>query len=391
MAVAVHQEVARADVRLRADVGRDRFLLLLAAAAAVFGLAACAGLRFGLLLLIGLGFGAALEGLRFGFAGPWRALIRTGDPRGLLAQLLAIGLTAAVALPLLSAHPGELMGAQGPIGTAMVLGAFVFGFSMQIVLGCGSGTLVNAGSGNAIGLLALPLFVAGSFLGTLHLAEWQALGSLRPLTLQGLMGPRTALVATLAGLALVGAVLAWRAPAGQKLPQGRLLLAALLVAGLALANLVVAGQPWGVVYGLGLWGAKVATALGADLAGNGYWGLAGNAERLQTSVLTDVTSLTDLGLIAGALVAARWRGPMAAQVAPLPLRAWLAAALAALAMGYASRLAYGCNVGAFFSGIATGSLHGWIWFAAAFLGSVLGVRARPALGFEQGRMPSWRG
>ena len=57
------------------------------------------------------------------------------------------------------------------------------------------------------------------------------------------------------------------------------------------------------------------------------------------------------------------------------------AAAAGLAMGYASRLAFGCNVGAYFSGIATGSLHGWAWFGAAFLGSVLGVRARPALGF----------
>jgi len=43
-------------------------------------------------------------------------------------------------------------------------------------------------------------------------------------------------------------------------------------------------------------------------------------------------------------------------------------------MGYASRLAFGCNVGAFFSGIATGSLHGWAWFVAAFAGALLGVR-----------------
>ena len=45
-------------------------------------------------------------------------------------------------------------------------------------------------------------------------------------------------------------------------------------------------------------------------------------------------------------------------------------------------LDFGCNVGAFFSGISTGSLHGWVWFAAAFAGSVLGVRLRSILGFE---------
>jgi uncharacterized protein len=382
MAVAVHQEVVRADVRLRPPgVGLHRLLLAIAAALAVFGLAALAGLRYGLLLAIGIGFGATLEGLRFGFAGPWRAVIRGGDARGLVAQLLAIGLTAAVAMPLLAAFPGELAGAHAPVGVAMVLGAFVFGFAMQVVLGCGSGTLVNAGSGNAVGLVALPLFVLGSFLGTLHLDAWTALGSLPAVTVQDVAGTSGGVLTTLAVLAAVGIVAARVAPGGQRWPQGRLVLAAVLLALLALANLVVAGQPWGVVYGLGLWGAKVAAGLGADLSGSEFWRAAGNAERLARSVLTDVTSLTNLGLIAGAFLAARWGGAMAPQVPPLPARAWLAAAAAGLAMGYASRLAFGCNVGAYFSGIATGSLHGWAWFGAAFLGSVLGVRARPALGF----------
>jgi len=35
-----------------------------------------------------------------------------------------------------------------------------------------------------------------------------------------------------------------------------------------------------------------------------------------------------------------------------------------------------CNIGAYFSGIASGSLHGWLWLVAAFAGSVLGTRLR---------------
>ena len=99
------------------------------------------------------------------------------------------------------------------------------------------------------------------------------------------------------------------------------------------------------------------------------------AERLTQSLMLDITSVTDLGLLLGAGIAARWKGPLAAQVS-LPTRLWIVGALAALLMGYASRLAYGCNVGAFFSGISTGSLHGWVWFIAAFAGSLLGVRLR---------------
>jgi uncharacterized protein len=51
-------------------------------------------------------------------------------------------------------------------------------------------------------------------------------------------------------------------------------------------------------------------------------------------------------------------------------------------LGYGARLAFGCNIGAFFSGIASGSLHGWVWLAAAFLGSMAGVRLRPFFGLK---------
>ncbi|MGY6633684.1 MAG: YeeE/YedE family protein [Alkalilacustris sp.] len=340
---------------------------------------AWAGPRAAFLVAIGLGFGLVLEGLRFGFAGPWRALDLDRDARGLIAQLLAIGATAAVALPLLAMAPDELSGAHAPVGIGMILGAFVFGMAMQIVLGCGSGTLVNAGSGNMIGLVALIAFIAGSFAGTLHLGFWTGLGSLPTMSLQGLAGPTGGLVLTAAGLAVVGTVAWRRAEAGKRLPPVRLWIAAGLIAVLAILNLMVAGQPWGIVYGLGLWGAKVAQAGGADLAATAFWAAPGNAERLGASVLTDVTSLTNIGLIFGAYLAMRWRPSPDAPPAMLTLPSWVAIAVAGLVLGYSARMAFGCNVGAFFSGISTGSLHGWVWFGAAFLGSMVGVRLRPWL------------
>lgn len=362
-----------------AGQGARRGLLILAAAAAILAVALLAGGRFGLLLAIGLGFGITLEGLRFGFAGPWRAMILRREPAGILAQLLAIALVSLVAFPLIAAHPGELGGAEAPIGWAMVGGAFVFGAAMQVILGCGSGTLVNAGSGNAVSLLALPFFCIGSFFGALHLLWWTDLGALPIVVLRGTDG----LLVTLGLLAAVAvAVLLLAAPGTRKIP-GRLIAAALLLAALALGNLVVSGQPWGVVYGLGLWAAKGAVAVGADLSGNGFWGAPGNAARLDASILTDVTSLTNIGIILGALLVACWRRNGLAQPLPkLPARAWVSAVVAGLVLGYSSRLAFGCNVGAFFSGISTGSLHGWAWFAAGFAGSCLGVRLRPMLGLE---------
>ena len=376
---------------LRADIdgaaglrpGRAQFarrgLLVLGALTLIVLVALFVGLRYGVLLAIGLGFGMTLEGLRFGFAGPWRAMILRREPAGILAQLLAIALVAVVAFPLLAAFPGEVFGAHAPVGWAMVGGAFVFGAAMQVVLGCGSGTLVNAGSGNPVGLLALPFFAIGSFAGAYHLIWWTGLGALPVVTLSGVSG----LVITLALLGGVAALLLiLAAPGSRKLPR-RYVLAAVLLAVLALGNLAIAGQPWGVVYGLGLWAAKGATALGADLSGSPFWSAPGSVTRIQGSLLSDYTSLTDIGIILGAFGIAAWRrGALDQPLVRLPLRAWMATIIAGLVLGYSSRLAFGCNVGAFFSGISTGSPHGWAWFIAAFCGSAIGVRLRPRLGLE---------
>jgi uncharacterized membrane protein YedE/YeeE len=353
-------------------------ILVLGTLVVAFAIAAATGARFGLLFLVGLGLGITLEALRFGFAGPWRAMIVNRDPAGVLAQLVAIALVAIVAIPLITANGAELIGAHAPVGFAMIGGAFVFGIAMQVVLGCGSGTLINAGSGNPVGVVALPFFAIGSFAGAWHLDWWTGLGTLPVVVFDGTGG----VAATLIGLGVVAAVLLYvAAPDRRRIPR-RLWIAAGLVALLALANLVVAGQPWGVVYGLGLWAAKGAGALGLDLSASAFWAAPGNAERLQETLLTDTTSLTNLGLIGGAFLVSIWRRGFAQPLPALPGRAWVAVVVAGLLLGYTSRLAFGCNVGAFFSGVSTGSLHGWVWFLCAFAGSWVGIRLRPALGLE---------
>lgn len=52
--------------------------------------------------------------------------------------------------------------------------------------------------------------------------------------------------------------------------------------------------------------------------------------------------------------------------------------------GYGARLAYGCNIGAYFSGTVSGSLHGWLrlWLVAAFAENVISTRLRPLFGLE---------
>ena len=61
-------------------------------------------------------------------------------------------------------------------------------------------------------------------------------------------------------------------------------------------------------------------------------------------------------------------------------RQLVAAALGGIMMGIGARLGFGCNIGAFLAGIASGSLHGWIWFVMAMGGSWVGIRLRPQFG-----------
>jgi len=44
-----------------------------------------------------------------------------------------------------------------------------------------------------------------------------------------------------------------------------------------------------------------------------------------------------------------------------------------------------CNIGAYLGGIASMSLHGWVWGIMALLGTWIGLRARPIFGLSRPR------
>ncbi|TVT56732.1 MAG: YeeE/YedE family protein [Azoarcus sp. PHD] len=381
-----------------------RFVLVLIGLSGVLAVTLATGIRQGLLTLLGIGFGAVLQGARFGFTTGWRDFIEHRNPQGLWAQMLLLVLAAALTLPLIAGSGGELVGAVAPLTISLVLGAFLFGAAMQLADGCGSGTLYKAGAGAPLSFAVLPTFAIGSFVGASHQPGWIELGGLPAIDLLQYGWP-TALAVTVIGCGMVAALagraarrpahgnpaaevqqlarsavasfVAAPAPSSANAVSGwarRWWIGAVLLAALYLIHMVVAGQPWGIVYGIGIWGAKLFSVFGWSPVGDPFWDVAPHAARLAEPVLADVTSVTNLGLIFGALAASRWNGPASFSM-PSGKRL-LAACVAGLVMGYSSRMAFGCNVGAYLGGIASASVHGWVWFALAFAGSVLGVRIR---------------
>ena len=341
--------------------------------------------RQAVLFLVGIGLGATLAAARFGFTTGWRQLVTERDPSGAAGQLLLLALAALLAMPLLGQFP-ELQAALGPPSISLIVGAFVFGIAMQVADGCGSGTLYKAGLGFPLNMGILPFFALGSFLGASHLQGWLSLGQIEPIGFVQSWGVPIALLVTGSLLFGLAALIRLWVGAGKTWFSKRWVWGAVFLATFATLNLVLAGQPWGVVYGFGLWAGKLVTAAGMfDTTSNAFWSQASNAKHLGESVLLDVTSITNIGILAGALWvsmkknAANAFSAASQQADKLTAKQWAVGLIAGLVMGYSSRLAFGCNVGAMLSGISTGSLHGWIWLPLAFAGTLIGLKIRHAV------------
>ena len=98
-------------------------------------------------------------------------------------------------------------------------------------------------------------------------------------------------------------------------------------------------------------------------------------------MLSDTSSLINIGMIIGAGLLASIIGMFSSAKWP-PKIELISAAIGGLLMGIGARLSFGCNIGAFLGGTASGSLHGWIWFAMAFVGTYFGIIYRDKVGFK---------
>jgi uncharacterized membrane protein YedE/YeeE len=382
----------------------DRGPALVAGGALLIGflvIAQLIDLRQAALFVVGGLLGVALYHGSFGFTGGWRRMVVERRGRGKRAHMLMIGVAALAMIPLISAGSlgGQpLVGALAPVGVSVLVGAAMFGLGMQLGGGCGSGTLFTVGGGSARMLVTLTFFIVGALIGSAHLPWWLTLPSFGTIDLGRQLGTGTAILATLAGLGLVAlatALIERRAhgnierepepsrPGWTWLLYGPwpLVGAGLLMALLNVATLLLAGHPWSVTFGFGLWGAKAAQAVGVPVATWEFWNWPGPQAALSASVLADVTSVMNFGIVLGAAAAASLAGKFAPK-AKIPLGSMLAAVVGGLLMGYGARLSFGCNIGALFSGIASGSLHGWLWFATAFVGSFVGIWMRPLFGLD---------
>ncbi|WP_090729298.1 YeeE/YedE family protein [Neptunomonas qingdaonensis] len=351
------------------------------------------------LLALGAALGLVLYHAAFGFTTAWRALIIDGRGKGLRAQMLMLAVAVCLFFPALAA--GDLFGNDvngfvRPLGWSIIIGAFVFGIGMQLGNGCASGNLYHAGGGQLRALPCIIGFTLGALWASKDYEWWTTLPQFAPYSFIEQFGVIQAIVINLA----VFAVIAWFTVVIEKRRHGSLEKDALhsslplyrqLISGpwpfiwgaiaLAILNfitLAMIGRPWAVAVAYPLWGAKVAAWLEVDLELDfwTYWMQPGRESALIEPLTTDAGTLMNVGIIIGALMAAALAGKLTIQWR-MPWQHWIAAIIGGLMLGYGATIAFGCNIGAYFGGIASGSLHGWLWLVAAFIGSIIGTWIRP--------------
>ena len=383
------------------DVRTTSIGLLGSAALALYAYQRYGAARAGLLGL-GLLLGVALFHARFGFVSAWRQLVAVGQGRGLQAHALMIGVASLLFAPILARGEGfggvATGGYVAPITLGLFVGAAMFGIGMQLGGACASGTLYATGSGHVPVFITLGGFIGGSVLGVATVQWWRPGGSLgvvlsEPVSFAarfGWAGGLAVNLTLLGAIALAAEAVRRRrqAPPIEPVPTAAgaarivrgswpLWVGALALASLNALVLLTSGRPWGVTGAFRLWGSKLVAATG--LADPASWPGWEGSSALEQSILLDNTSVTNLGIVLGALIAAGLAGSFQLHRST-PRNVVAAHSIGGVLMGYGAAIAFGCNIGAYFSGIASFSLHGWLWGLAALGGTWIGLRLRPLFG-----------
>ncbi|TYR74250.1 YeeE/YedE family protein [Rossellomorea vietnamensis] len=355
-----------------------------------------------LLLIIGLLLGYTLFHARFGFTSAFRRFMSVGNGEALRSHMLMLAVAVTLFAPILafglSFFGGPVNGYVSPVGISLVVGAFMFGIGMQLGGGCASGTLYAVGGGRSVMFITLLFFIIGATVGAAHLPFWtEELPTFEPISLATStgLGYGGAWVLSLALFALI----AWisivverkkKSPKMAPVPSASgwkrilrgswpLFAAAIALAVLNALTLMTRGAPWGITSAFALWGSKAAVFFGIDAASWGYW-QGTNADVLQSSIFADSTTVLNLGVILGAFIASAAGGLF--KVSKITGKNAAASVIGGLLMGYGARLAFGCNIGAYFGGIASFSLHGYVWGILALAGTFIALYLRPLFGLS---------
>jgi len=344
-----------------------------------------------ILLFIGGLFGATLNYFQYGFSSSFRSLFIGKRTIGMRAIIWLLAIAIILFAPLLAMQNWQDQSFTGfirPLSLSIPIGAFIFGIGMQIGCGCTSGTLNRVGQLQALSISTLLFMVIGGTVAALSFEHWRHLPALEPFAFQHEFGFLPGLVIQLLILFTLYRVLEKienRHHSDYQVMIKRqsvgfyshpYFMAAISLAFLNASLLLISGSPWSISSIFPYWGSQLIDLLSLPLDWQFWDYTMENTTRMHQGLFENSVSLTTMGVILGAFLVSLFRPR---SKVPISIKGISGSVIGGLIMGFGAVLASGCNIGAFFSGIASGSFHGWVWFIFALLGNMVGVVIRKRL------------
>lgn len=131
----------------------------------------------------------------------------------------------------------------------------------------------------------------------------------------------------------------------------------------------ITGTFWAVTGEFTRWGGHLMQMFGATPEEWGYFKVIG----LQGTPLDRIDGMMIIGMFGGCMAAALWANNVKLRMPQHRIRI-VQAVLGGIIAGFGARLAMGCNLAAFFTGIPQFSLHAWFFALATAVGSYFGAR-----------------
>ena len=357
--------------------------------------------QFAMYWIFGLGFGFVLQRARFCFASAFRDLFLLGYGRnmkgvlvGLAVGSVGFGLVMSRQVPMTFLDILPPSANVLPLGLHTALGGLLFGVGMVVAGGCVSGSVYRMGEGYVASWVAFA-GVMGGLLASAHTWNWwwdRVIADAPRWWLPSWLGHPGALAVTLLALVAVYVGVVWMEHrAGMVLPRAsgsgdasesvgdelRSVARTLFVdgwgavpAGAVLGGLNVllftAQEPWGFTGEVSRWSIGAASLVNfapptlagvADLPGCVFVPADG-------SFFNHMLFLV-VGMWYGSFAGAVGAGEFKIRIPKNPAR-YTQSLGGGIVMGYGAGLGMGCTIGAFFSGIPSLAVNGWVF--ALFLG-----------------------
>jgi len=379
-------------------------------------------------LMAGIGFGYALTRAFMGFAGSVNRPYRTGSSKLMRILMWMFLGTAVVSVAFLYGEDATSYDLWvNPINLGLILGGLFFGFGMTFSSCCASGVLTDLVTGLPRAITTLVFFAFGVFIGfpVQKTASWVTDSWFSSVTGEQLSGGvylpdwfmwdgmsgylgASLLTAFFAAMVIylsrrfedsrkekgsftgVGSELEQDKEIEEKpfkmfsketydiifIRPWKMKTGAIVIALVFTLLMGITKAGWGASTIYGFWFGKLLMVFGVSatsLASFTHF----SAGFFETSIFVNPVSVQNMGIILGTLITLLLSGSFKATFLSemkVNLKELLLFAIGGLFMGFGTRLANGCNVGALYTPIANFSLSGWVFLVFLVAGGILGNR-----------------